>query len=969
MYAAKEDTLSSDELRKRLYQTFKNKGVLNTLKTQMRNQLIQELKHPPLAAGEPVPRPVSVQSEPLLVSACNSIVAEHLSTSGYEYTLSVFYPESGLCKEKVSTKEELLRLLKIHPSSSLYRSLASNKDSNDKGFLIRLLTQLTQHYTPDLYHDAETQTTSIATYGESLVQKMKMIDKEYENFSHSGDKWLSFQSQLSAYRKEMAAQLEAEMNTKLQHFKDVEIAKVRMEEKSTFNQEFVKLKQELERTYERKTKALVDREKNAIDRLQKQQEIEERNVYNQRQSVLKEMETLRSRENDLRMRVEGFEKTCQVHKEKVETTEELLRRRDLALKTTEDTYEQRLKNELSRYQLELKEEFIRRTEKLTEDENQNKVETARIQREAAVIDSKLEEHSRACSELQKLQVELDTTQQQMSLMTQRQELLQGQLETMSDYTSLKREKAELQGQLRLLKKQLDEAREENRLLYADLGKPSKEQLALQMELRRLQSARRLEEEGFDNQKQVLQTQLQREVELCAQLKAQLIECEQKSQWMTNHVEDLKMQLHQTQKAGGPLHGHRSLWNDSSDSENELVVKAMARFQELQREAETLEEAYRNYQQRAVHSSISHMLPRRLSPQQPQPSQRPSSPPRKRFSHQSHTHSPHKPLSSQIIRTPSSSSCDTRNTVPRSQPRVTFSEAPNQLKAAVFTEHSVHSCSEPLILSDGHPLDESLTSFRRLSSTPRASPRKNRQKEIEEEAVVTPVPFSELPPDRQLPPSPRKEMVTSGDFSSEFSPPLSPQLKSTARDQPSPPKIQPVLTSCESSPEPDRISLEDLTGVLSEPGHIPELLLDTAIPLTEEAPDGPTVPHSQDLPEDPTDLQDQADVSQTTGGSVSEEDKEEEHAEQEEKDKEDEEEAATEIRIHEGDDEDDIKEYKGEDPLEKYMKMVLEAREKQHAQSHVGEETGHTSPEDKSMSEGKDDSFAAYLPKDEDDDFW
>nr|XP_043908213.1 oral-facial-digital syndrome 1 protein homolog isoform X1 [Solea senegalensis]XP_043908225.1 oral-facial-digital syndrome 1 protein homolog isoform X1 [Solea senegalensis] len=1025
MYAAKEDTLSSDELRKRLYQTFKNKGVLNTLKTQMRNQLIQELKHPPLAAGEPVPRPVSVQSEPLLVSACNSIVAEHLSTSGYEYTLSVFYPESGLCKEKVSTKEELLHLLKIHPSSSLYRSLASNKDSNDKGFLIRLLTQLTQHYTPDLYHDAETQTTSMATYGESLVQKMKMIDKEYENFSHSGDKWLSFQSQLSAYRKEMAAQLEAEMNTKLQHFKDVEIAKVRMEEKSTFNQEFVKLKQELERTYERKTKALVDREKNAIERLQKQQEIEERNVYNQRQSVLKEMETLRSRENDLRMRVEGFEKTCQVHKEKVEATEELLRRRDLALKTTEDTYEQRLKNELSRYQLELKEEFIRRTEKLTEDENQNKVETARIQREAAVIDSKLEEHSRACSELQKLQVELDTTQQQMSLMSQRQELLQGQLETMSDYTSLKREKAELQGQLRLLKKQLDEAREENRLLYADLGKPSKEQLALQMELRRLQSARRLEEEGFDNQKQVLQTQLQREVELCAQLKAQLIECEQKSQWMTNHVEDLKMQLHQTQqalenevlrnpkpslvdrsvlevsadklvppdiyvdrtllrasvgdgdlfKAGGPLHGHRSLWTDSSDSENELVVKAMARFQELQREAETLEEAYRNYQQRAVHSSISHMLPRRLSPQQPQPSQRPSSPPRKRFSHQSHTHSPHKPkvshkpLSPQIIRTPSSSSCDTRNTVPRSQPRVTFSEAPNQLKAAVFTEHSVHSCSEPLILSDGHPLDESLTSFRRLSSTPRASPRKNRQKEIEEEAVVTPVPFSELPPDRQLPPSPRKEMVTSGDFSSEFSPPLSPQLKSTARDQPSPPKMQPVLTSCESSPEPDKISLEDLTGVLSEPGHIPELLLDTAIPLTEEAPDGPTVPHSQDLPEDPTDLQDQADVSQTTGGSVSEEDKEVEQAEQEEKDKEDEEEAATEIRIHEEDDEDDIKEYKGEDPLEKYMKMVLEAREKQHAQSHVGDETVHTSPEDKSMSEGKDDSFAAYLPKDEDDDFW
>lgn len=44
----------------------------------------------------------------------------------------------------------------------------------------------------------------------------------------------------------------------------------------------------------------------------------------------------------------------------------------------------------------------------------------------------------------------------------------------------------------------------------------------------------------------------------------------------------------------------------------------------------------------------------------------------------------------------------------------------------------------------------------------------------------------------------------------------------------------------------------------EPSHIPELLLDTAVPLTEEAPDGPAVPRPQeDLPEDPTASQGQA----------------------------------------------------------------------------------------------------------------
>ncbi|XP_035860520.1 oral-facial-digital syndrome 1 protein homolog isoform X3 [Sander lucioperca] len=1077
MSSAKEDTLSPDELRKRLYQTFKNKGVLDTLKTQMRNQLIQELKHPALTGGEPVPRPVTVKSEPLLVSACNSIVCDHLRTSGYEYTLSVFYPESGLCKDKVFTKGDLLQLLKIDPESALYRSLSSNKDNNDKaGFLISLLTQLTRHYTHGLCHDADTQTTSIASYGLSLVEKMKMIDKEYESFNYSGDKWFSFQSKLAAHRKEIEAQMQAEMNTKMQHFKDVEIAKVRMEEKANFHKEFDKLKQELERTYEMKAKALMEREKNAIDRLQKQQEIEEKNVYMQRQSVLKEIETVRNRENELRMRIEAFEKTCQIHEEKVKTTEELQRRRELAVKTMEDTHDQRLKNELSRYQLELKNDFIKRTEKLTENENRNKMETVRIQKESAVINGKLEEHSRACSELRRLQVELDTAQQQISLLTQQKELLRERLETMSDYPSLKREKAELQGQLRLLKKQLEETQEENRLLHADLGQPSKEQLVLQMELRRLQSAHRLDEEEFDNQKQVLQEQLQSEVERCAQLKAQLTKCEERSQWMTNHIEEIKLQLRQTQQAlenevlrnpkpslvdrsilelnadklvppdfyvdrallrprvgyddvceaGGPMRGHKSPWNDSPDSDMELVAEAKARIQELQEEAETLEEAYRNYQQRAVRSTISHMLPPRpLSPQRAHLSHRPDSPLRKQVSHHSHTHSPlkskfsHRQPSPQTTRTPSYALYDTRNTVPPSQPRVTFLEDHSQPQSTAFTDHSLHLVTESLFIRDGHPQDASSPPPRRLSSTSHSSSRKEHQREIAEEAVVSPMTFPELSFDRRLPRDPRDEVETSGDFSSELSPPRSPQLKSTARDQSSPPKLHPVFSSSESSPQPEKISLEDLTGILSEPGHIPELLLDTAIPLSEEAPDGPAVPRPQDLPEDPIDLQGQAEVPQASGESAREEDEEDEEQrwererkerlEQRQREQEEarerelqelerlekemllqemeqpgqrKEEEEEETGIKEGADEEqkqeadnDGEESKGENPLEKYMKMVLEAREKQHAQgggwfqSPGREEVGHTSPEAKSLSEEKDDSIAAFSHKDEDDDFW
>ncbi|KAK9537702.1 hypothetical protein VZT92_005292 [Zoarces viviparus] len=1068
MSSAKEDTLSPDELRKRLYQTFKSKGVLDTLKAQLRNRLIQELKHPPLTGEEPVPRLVHVKSEPLLVSACNSIVADHLRSSGYEYTLSVFYPESGLCKDKLVMTGDLLQLLRINPESELHQSLSSNKGNNDKGFLISLLTQLTHHYTHSRCCDADTQTTSTASYGESLVEKMKIIDEEYESSKYSGDKWFSFQSKLDAYRKETEAQMQAEMNTKMQHFKDVEIATVRMEEKATFHKEFDKLKHELERTYEMKAKALMEREKNAIDRLQKQQEIEERNMYMQRQSVLKEIETVRNRENELRMRMEAFDKTCQIHEEKVRTSEELLRRRELAVKTMEDTYDQSLKNELCRYQLELKDEFIKRTEKLTENENRNKVETVRIEKDSAVINGKLEEHSRACSELRRLQFELDAAQQHISLLTQQKELLRERLETTSDYPSVKREKAELQGQQRLLKKQLEEAQEENRLLHADLSKPSKEQLSLQMELRRLQSARSLDEEECDNQKQVLQAQLQSEVERCAQLKAQLMECEERSQYMTNHIEEIKMQLRQTQQAlenevlrnpkpslvdrsvlelsadklvppdiyvdrallratvgyddvceaGGPLRGHASPWRDSPDSDMEMVAEANARIRELQKEAEPLEEAYRSYHQRAVRSTVSHMLPPGpVSPQRAHPSHCPDSPLRKKAAHHSHTRLPNKskasqrPLSPRSTRALSSAHYGTR-TAPPAQPRVTFLEDHNQPQSTVFSDHSLHSLTENLFLRDGQPRDANGPPSRRLSSAPHSSSRKKLQRKIAEEAVVSPVAFPELSFDRRLPRGPHNEAATTGDFSSELSPPRSPQLQSTARDQSSPPKLHPVFSSSESSPQPEKIGLEDLTGVLSETGHIPELLLDTAIPLCEEAPDSPAVPRPQDLPEDPMDLQGQAEVPQASVECAREGDEEDEEQrwERERKErlekrqreqeearerelqelerleketllqemeqpglgKEEEEETELKKRDEEQTQEadNDGEESKGGNPLEKYMKLVLEAREKQHVQSPGQEEAGQTSPEAKSLSEEKDVSVAAYSHKDEDDDgFW
>ena len=188
------------------------------------------------------------------------------------------------------------------------------------------------------------------------------------------------------------------------------------------------------------------------------------------------------------------------------------------------------------------------------------------------------------------------------------------------------------------------------------------------------------------------------------------------------------------EAGVPSRGHKSPWGEAPDSDVELVAEAKSRIHELQKEAETLEEAYRNYQQRAVRSTISHMIPPRpLSLQQAHLSHRPDSPLRKHISHHSTQKQKVslKPLSSQMTRTPSPASYDSRNTLPPAQPRVTFSEDQNQPQTSgLFTDH-LHLVAEPLFARHGHTLDESSPPSRHLSSTLHSPPRRKLQRETEE----------------------------------------------------------------------------------------------------------------------------------------------------------------------------------------------------------------------------------------------
>ncbi|XP_066213502.1 centriole and centriolar satellite protein OFD1 isoform X1 [Saccopteryx leptura] len=639
------DVLIQDELRKRLYQTFKARGILDMLKTQLRKQLIQELMHPALS-GKVQPQSMAVQGNALLIGASNCLVADHLQRCGYEYSLSVFFSESGLAEDKVFMMQDLLQHIKVKPDSSLYKSLISGFDQeNQGGFLLKFLREVAEYHRDKETCDVDTQTSLMFPSKDSLAKKLQAIDDQFAGAYPPHPKLASLEMKLNEYKREIKQQLQAEMHEKLKHFKDSEIEKIKMEEKRKSEKELAQFRNDVERTCQAKSEALLSREKMSLERIQRHQEMETKEIYAQRQLLLKDIDLLRGREAELKQRTEAFELAQKLQEEKNKSMTDALRRRELNIKNMEEAYDQRLKSEILKYQLELKDDYITRRNRLVEDERKNKEKTRLLQEELTSLNSKMEELKHSANYVKELELELESVKAQSAAVTKQNHLLKEKMEETSDYSLLKEENIELQAQNKLLKQQLEESRNENLRLLNRIAEPSPEMADFQEELKKAVTAFDLWHKEFKTHKETLNKQPQSEIEPSAKLKAQTPDYDASVKRLTTQVADLKLQLKETQTAlenevscnlrqplrlsaseflsasseitGGFLRNplrqeqltahavtpkitsypNASTDSSSPDSELEFVANTKAKMKVLEQEAETLEKVFQDYCQR------------------------------------------------------------------------------------------------------------------------------------------------------------------------------------------------------------------------------------------------------------------------------------------------------------------------------------------------------------------------------------
>ncbi|KAK2188106.1 hypothetical protein NP493_141g01025 [Ridgeia piscesae] len=669
------ETLTSAELKARLYHSLKEKGLVDQLKSQLRNRLVGEIRRIGATKVFDV-EPVYAKEGSLLHKAANSLVADHLKRCSYDYSLSVFLPESATAIDKVFTTRDLLQLLNISSHSQLYQRLVAQAESSDekKGFLWQLLCEVASQ------HGYSRQSMGVQTDPmrmpppASLEDKFHKLDKYYDSMRDTThrESSLGMEDRLLAYQRQLDERSHTEVKLEVARFCESELSRMRLEERDKFQGELAKIRRELEVTYQCKADGLLQRERHAIERLQKQQEMMEKETYSQRQSLLEEIDILRQREAEIRRREETINREHLLWEDKMRTKEESLKMREETVRREKMEYDQTLHNEVTKFRLDEQAKYMERQRSLEVRETRVQDRNIEVIEELQTIQQLKDELRDKRMRVNDLEGELTRVRHDVISFEKQNEVLNEKCREMVDYQIVRQENAVTKRELETTKMRLAEMtrdltleRQKQEELLREMGNQggqmTPEMMLMRRETEKLRNDLKQEMVVFSHQKQQLEQRLQQEIDRNHELLISYEEQSMQLKEMNAELRDLRQQLQQTRQALGnevyrkPKGVNRSdslcdLPRDDSDTGAHLVRNAShpqlhfsdtsrtavnfcceqdhvttasqsedysysldivrdtkCRLMSLEKEAQNLEENYRNFQFRvtSVGASLDH----------------------------------------------------------------------------------------------------------------------------------------------------------------------------------------------------------------------------------------------------------------------------------------------------------------------------------------------------------------------------
>ncbi|CAF0780124.1 unnamed protein product, partial [Didymodactylos carnosus] len=401
-------TMSGKELRIKLFDLMKMKGIIDNVKSNLRKGLIDELRRVDQF------RPASVSGPSVLVRAVNTLIVEHLKICNYDYTTSVFIPEAQLNDYKSMSNDEIFQLLNISKESAFYKKIKSDllASENKNNLLLTFISSI-YSYLPNSTQSTSCQTSydlwtgsvagnTLGILNENIhsskggfelesYEKLSTLDLMYNSRQQDETKHLSTEEKLLLFQKRIEQKLQDEFKQQVDQFRLNEIKKIHQEERLKCQMELQSLKKELEHAYQSKHETLSEKELRISDRYKAELEGEKRDLYVQRQTFLDELKSMKLRETEFQRDLELRERAITLEADRIKRLEADMSKRESILKNTEIFIDQQVQTKLSKLRFEIEQQLMERNKSLQILEIKNQEESKRLAEERLICEqSKME---------------------------------------------------------------------------------------------------------------------------------------------------------------------------------------------------------------------------------------------------------------------------------------------------------------------------------------------------------------------------------------------------------------------------------------------------------------------------------------------------------------------------------------------------------------------------------------------------
>ncbi|KAK5671986.1 hypothetical protein QVD99_001806 [Batrachochytrium dendrobatidis] len=377
--------LSSVELRARLVHSLHCSGVADKLKSQLRAKLYAELH---LRSGIPRHKALDDGSNVLLFKVIDSLLVGYFQERKLDFTLSVFVPETGLGhSQKALGDKDVLHALHIDKPCDALRKMEKAMESRnpEESLLVRLFSSIA--YINDVQKtDKEMQTNTdledILSIKINQVEQSLLQERKNNGQIHSH----LIEDRLSQYQNQLELQMKQDLKDQLQKFQELELAQMRIDEKSHYKMEIAKQKMEYDnKILEFQERQISIHEAEQLRLTEKEKALEHQNIQ-LRQKLLDESNSTMLKEVQLRHEAELHTRQIRLERDLLQRRVEEVQSQVLELQSFKERYTQQMESQLAQYKIDLNNKHATQVSEIKIDRVHLEAERAQLKEKTLAVE-------------------------------------------------------------------------------------------------------------------------------------------------------------------------------------------------------------------------------------------------------------------------------------------------------------------------------------------------------------------------------------------------------------------------------------------------------------------------------------------------------------------------------------------------------------------------------------------------------